>query len=268
MTMRPFVLLATVPLLLVLGCGEEKKEAQTSGPPADGLKELVKEDIVMGKPTKFNPKQKPVEKGDTVWVQYTGTLKSGKVFDTNDPKNKPDAKPFSFQVGTGTVIKGWEEGLLGMYPGGERKLSIPWKMAYGERGQGEIPPYSDLYFTIKVLEVCKEADQFVYSMVEEKVGSGPEAKTGSKVTVHYKATDVSGKVLEDTRDPKSWGKPVTFKIGAEEAVPAIEDGIRGMRPGGIRELAIPPIIGFQPSEKTGVSSNSFFYVRIELLKVE
>src|ERR1700746_2744915 len=65
--------------------------------------------------------------GDKVKVHYTGTLMNGKQFDSSVGKD-----PFEFTLGTGGVIKGWDEGVPGMHVGGKRKLTIPWQLAYGE----------------------------------------------------------------------------------------------------------------------------------------
>jgi FK506-binding nuclear protein len=90
-----------------------------------------------------------VKPGDKVSVRYIGRLASnGSVFDANKK-----GKPFSFTVGKGEVIKGWDSGLVGMAPGGERRLTIPPKMAYGSRRMGEIPANSTLKFDIKLLEI-------------------------------------------------------------------------------------------------------------------
>mgnify|MGYP000928135466 FL=1 len=105
-------ILAAIGLAAVLsGCkgGDEKtteqgaQAASTEKPPTDGLKELIKEDIKVGKGTRFYPNVKPIAPGDLVWVIYTGKFKDGKVFDTNDPKQKEGAKPFAFTVGVGQV---------------------------------------------------------------------------------------------------------------------------------------------------------------------
>lgn len=91
-----------------------------------------------------------VKTGDTVVVHYTGTLMDGTVFDTS----KKRGQPFSFQVGGGMVIQGWEEGLIGMQTGGTRQLTIPPAMAYGPGGvPGVIPPNSPLVFEIELLEI-------------------------------------------------------------------------------------------------------------------
>jgi FKBP-type peptidyl-prolyl cis-trans isomerase len=89
-------------------------------------------------------------KGKTVVVDYTGTLASnGKEFDTSKGK-----EPFTFPLGAGKVIKGWDEGVAGMKVGGKRKLIIPSKLAYGDRAVGGvIPANSDLVFEVELLEV-------------------------------------------------------------------------------------------------------------------
>jgi protein-disulfide isomerase len=91
-----------------------------------------------------------VKAGDKVKVHYVGTLTDGTEFD----QSKKRGEPFSFQVGQGRVIKGWDQGLVGMKVGGKRKLTIPPDLAYGDRGvPGAIPPKSTLLFDIELLEI-------------------------------------------------------------------------------------------------------------------
>jgi len=93
---------------------------------------------------------KEVERGALLVVHYTGKLKTGEVFDSSIDRGIP----FRFVFGTGRVIKGWDLGLIGMRVGGRRKLSVPSHLAYGERKIGDkIPPHSDLFFEIELLEV-------------------------------------------------------------------------------------------------------------------
>jgi FKBP-type peptidyl-prolyl cis-trans isomerase len=126
--------------------GDEKKEltkaiieaADDNG----NVKSMIIDDIKIGEGA-------DVKAGDTVSVQYVGTLQDGTEFDNS----KKRGQPFEFTVGGGQVIKGWEEGLLGMKVGGQRILVIPPEKAYGERGIGPIPPNATLVFSIELVEI-------------------------------------------------------------------------------------------------------------------
>ena len=87
--------------------------------------------------------------GMKIKVKYTGWLESGKKFDSSLKRNQP----FELKLGAGQVIKGWEEGLVGMKPGERRQLIIPANLAYGNRKVGDIPPGSTLIFNIEVVSV-------------------------------------------------------------------------------------------------------------------
>lgn len=90
--------------------------------------------------------------GSVVTVHYTGRLTDGKVFDSSYNRNEP----FQFKVGAGMVIKGWEEGLLGMKVGGKRILIIPSEYGYGAEGiPGAIPGGATIIFEVELLKVDK-----------------------------------------------------------------------------------------------------------------
>ncbi len=87
--------------------------------------------------------------GKKVKVHYTGWLTSGKKFDSSVGK-----APFEFKLGAGEVIKGWDEGVVGMKVGGKRQLRIPPELAYGARGYpGAIPPNATLIFDIELISI-------------------------------------------------------------------------------------------------------------------
>lgn len=90
-----------------------------------------------------------VEEGDTVSVNYIGSLQNGQQFDNSYLRGEP----FEFTVGEGKVIAGWEEGIIGMKAGGQRILVIPAEMAYGDRAIGPIPANSPLVFAIELMSI-------------------------------------------------------------------------------------------------------------------
>ncbi|KAK3335379.1 hypothetical protein B0T19DRAFT_351219 [Cercophora scortea] len=89
--------------------------------------------------------------GDKVGMRYIGKLQNGKVFDCKSSNKK--GAPFTFKLGKGEVIKGWDIGVAGMAVGGERRLTIPAGLAYGSRGMPGIPANSTLIFDVKLLEI-------------------------------------------------------------------------------------------------------------------
>lgn len=104
--------------------------------------DLVTEDLVVGTGA-------AAQSGDTVSVNYTGWLTDGTQFDSSYDRGQP----FTFQIGVGGVIQGWDEGIVGMKVGGKRRLTIPPDLAYGSGGRGSIPPNATLIFEVELEEI-------------------------------------------------------------------------------------------------------------------
>lgn len=139
--MRRVLALAVCCTLSIAGCGEDITAADV---PA-----LQKVDVVVGTGATATA-------GTTVTVHYTGWLYDehtadhhGSKFDSSRDRNQP----FTFELGAGDVIRGWDQGVEGMKVGGRRTLVIPSSLAYGTAGSGPIPPNAALVFDIELLAV-------------------------------------------------------------------------------------------------------------------
>lgn len=134
-------------ILIVFGLAVFINNNNTKKTNSEGVKmqeatELKIEDIKIGDGAE-------AKSGDSVKVNYVGTLTNGNKFDSSYDRNEP----FEFDLGSGQVIEGWDKGVAGMKVGGKRKLTIPSQMAYGDREIGEIPANSTLIFEIELLEI-------------------------------------------------------------------------------------------------------------------
>ena len=134
--MRVLVLL---PMLAMVCLGEEKKVTKLQ----IGVKKRVE-----------NCEMKS-RKGDTLHMHYTGTLQDGTEFDSSIPRGEP----LSFTLGSGQVIKGWDQGLLAMCAGEKRKLVIPSDLGYGDSGAGDkIPGGSVLVFEVELIKIDRKEE--------------------------------------------------------------------------------------------------------------
>jgi peptidylprolyl isomerase len=133
--------------------------AGSTEPPSGGKEVASEEQASRGKEAASEPGLKFEEivvgigispkPGQDVTVHYTGTLENGVKFDSSVDRGEP----FTFKIGVGQVIKGWDEGVMTMKVGGKRKLIIPPHLGYGSRSTGPIPPNSTLIFEVELLKV-------------------------------------------------------------------------------------------------------------------
>ncbi len=133
-----------ISLALLMGCSKTNYPgAQTTMDKKVTNSGLGYIDMVVGNGAEAKP-------GQQVTVHYTGYLLDGKKFDSSVDRGQP----FTFTLGAGRVIRGWDEGVASMKVGGKRKLIIPPQLAYGERGAGGvIPPNAELVFDVELLGV-------------------------------------------------------------------------------------------------------------------
>jgi len=184
--------------------------------------------------------------GDDLSVSYVGTLANGTMFDSTD---KEGGKPMDVTVGAGQVIKGWDQGLVGMQEGGERKLEIPADLAYGNQNKPPIPPGSALFFDIKCVSLTTAAQRQSADRVEKveiiDEGTGKPVAKGSALTVDYQCYQQAGNIYHTTMDPE---KPESFILGGGKVIPGIEKGLLSAASAGIKQgahikLTMPPSMG-------------------------
>jgi peptidylprolyl isomerase len=204
----------------------------------------------------------PAKAGDTVEVHYTGWLKADqKKFDSSLDRKMPAV----FPIGVGKLIKGWDEGIPGMKPGGKRKLVIPYQLAYGEDGRPPtIPAKADLVFEVELLRVIERVLKL--ETEDLKVGTGAEAKKGDTVEVHY-----TGWLLSNGKkfDSSVGGQPFSFTLGAGQVIKGWDQGVAGMKVGGKRKLKIPAELAYgKRGAGADIPPDSDLVFEVELLKVK
>lgn len=236
---------------------------------------------------------------DYVKVHYTGKLLDGTVFDSSVTRGEP----FTFQVGIGHVIKGWDLGIPLFKTGEKGTLYLTPEQGYGSRGSGSIPPNAPLTFEIEVIAVLDEAayqeeqnakmQAYVQQMmtkdheiikayaekegltyeisenglayiIEEK-GTGREAEAGKQVSVHYRGSLLNGQQFDSSFDR---GQPFSFRLGEGQVIQGWDEGLTLFSEGGKGTLLIPSLLGYGHRGAGGViPPNAVLRFDVELVKV-
>ena len=217
--------------------------------------------------------------GDKVTVHYTGFL-------TDSAKTKFDSsldrdQPFTFQLGKGQVIKGWDEGIALLSVGDKATLTIPAELAYGERGAGNvIPPNSDLIFEVELLsfktpkpivafnveglDTITTESGLQYIMVEEGQGVNPIDE--QIVSVHYTGYLTDGTIFDSS---VGRGEPIAFNIGKGQVIPGWDEGIKLLSVGSQARLIIPSDLAYGERGAGGIiPSNATLIFDVELLEIK
>lgn len=209
--------------------------------------ELIITDIVEGT-------GRAVSEGDTVWVDYTGVRSAdGLEFDNSYQRGEPIA----FTVGIGSVIDGWDTGLIGAKAGGQRRLDIPADMAYGDNPPGGVIEAGDaLTFMLEIRAVVAtstsddipEIDTAAYPPTEDleltdlSIGEGAVVQVGDSAILHLLIGNAdSGDILFETW---SEGQPTLIQVVEGYSIPGLYEGLQGMAVGGTRAMSVPAELAF------------------------
>jgi|GEM_PF-233384 len=189
------------------------------------------------------------QKGQLVTVHYTGYLMDGQgqkgaKFDSSHDRNEP----FSFPVGEGRVIQGWDDGLQQMAKGGTYSIVIPSNMGYGARGAGaKIPPHATLIFDIDVLDIQgSAAKDLIITELKAAPAGAPKPKIGQLVTVHYSGylMDKQGQKGLKFDSSHDRNDPFIFPVGIGHVIRGWDQGIQQMAKGGTYSIVIPSDMGY------------------------
>jgi len=200
---------------------------------------------------KVNSKAEFADSGDVVEIHYEGKFQDGKVFDSSYDRKKP----LSFTLGTGRVIKGWDEALLYFHVGDSAIVTIPPSLGYGEHDYSSIPGNSTLIFNMKMISLKKpvkpwnttgldtiKTESGVGYMVVEK-GKGKSVQEGDRAKVTYSGYFVDGRKFDSSFDHPG-AESFDFIIGRHQVIEGWEKGVVGMKIGEKRHLVIPYALAY------------------------
>ncbi|MGE0754125.1 MAG: FKBP-type peptidyl-prolyl cis-trans isomerase [Alphaproteobacteria bacterium] len=150
---------------------------------------------------------------------------------------------YSFIIGEGSAMPVFDQSVIGMQPGGKRKVFAPMAMSYGLENfkREELPPQGVVQFSVELLELSPplpDPDKAPYRIAVTRTGSGAERICGEEVRTHLTVWDMEGRQIFSTIGVES--KPLAFRLGKSEVFVGLEQGTVGMKPGELRTLVVPP----------------------------
>ncbi|HNO71720.1 MAG TPA: FKBP-type peptidyl-prolyl cis-trans isomerase [Bacteroidia bacterium] len=284
--MRNFNLLILAALALPLSmCAQKKKasEAKMTEPVTSQPKELIlNQEYTSASGLKYKLIQKgrglKANNGDMVSVHYIGTLNDSAK--TKFDSSRDRGKPFSFALGSGQVIKGWDEGIALLHAGDKALLTIPSNLGYGERAMGVIPANATLVFEVELMDVQPAPKPWdVKGMKVDSTASGlkyivlnkadgVKAQSGKTVSVHYSGFlgDGSWKLFDSSVQRK---QPIDFMLGQGQVIAGWDEGIALMNVGDRMRLIIPYQLAYGESGRPPIiPAKATLIFDVELMDVK
>ncbi|XP_040918902.1 peptidyl-prolyl cis-trans isomerase FKBP10 [Toxotes jaculatrix] len=175
---------------------------------------------------------------DFIRYHYNGTLLSGEAFDSSYSRNRT----YDTYLGQGDLIKGMDEGLLGMCVGERRLIIVPPFLAYGENGHGtHVPPHATLMFEVLLVDMFNPKDDLIVEVKEVPEGCTRRTVTGDYIRYHYNGTFQDGTVFDS-----SYRRNSTYNtyIGMGYVIRGMDKALQGLCIGEKRRITIPPHMAY------------------------
>jgi peptidylprolyl isomerase len=215
------------------------------------------------------------KKGDEVTVHYTGKFANGQIFDSSVNRNEP----FTFSLGIGEVIPGWDEGIALLNKGAKATFRIPPQLAYGSQPNGPIPANSTLIFDVELVDFEKAIEIEPYNVKGKEIittdsglqyiivnqGKGEKAVAGKQASVHYTGYLEDGTMFDSSVRRKS---PFIFPLGAGRVIKGWDEGVQLMRIGDKFRFIIPANLGYENRANGPIPANSTLIFDVELLEIK
>lgn len=212
--------------------------------------------------------------GDRIQLEFVGKVQGGQIFSDT----KLAGSPFTFILGQGTVIKAWEEKLLGVQAGQKFNMVVPPELGYGEQDLGIIPPNSTLEFEMEVISVSRVIRDQIESLqkdslkellpgvliYDEKLGTGRVTKLGNKLKVRYTGWLKNGREVSSNRAEIN---DASFVLGAETVIPGWEKGLVGIQKGSVRWLELSPSMGYAEKPLAKIPPFSTLIYKVEVMDI-
>lgn len=216
------------------------------------------------------------ETGDNVSVHYAGRLLDGSPFDDSYKRGKP----FTFPLGGGRVIKGWDEAIAYLNVGDSATLIIPSELGYGAADRPTIPANSTLIFDVQLMDVKKVVKPVPYETagfdtlttmtglkyIRLNETEGTPVTAGSTVAVHYTGYLLDGTIFDSSI---SRGEPISFPIGVGRVIKGWDEGIALLKVGEKARLLIPSALAYGERGAGGlIPPNTDLIFDVELVSVK
>lgn len=259
--MKKLVFLYSIMLFVCINVNGQNKQIKYKKTPS-GLEYAI---ITGGK-------GKKVQSGYQVSINYTTRLKPDSIFDSNSGLKHP----FSFILGQGEVLKGWDEGISLLNVGDSASFRIPPQLAYGEKKVGKIPANSTIFLEVKVLKANqafydltkKDTTTIVKGLKKIKIqeGTGKSAVNFENVTIGYTGYYINEKKQRKIFESSSINDlPATFQLGTGRFLKGLDIGISGMKTGEKSTFIISPDLAFGTKGVGDIPANTIVIFDIELI---